>query len=69
VVKEANIKVLGMKCGGCVSSVTAVLRELPGVAEVAVSLEQGEARVVFDDSAVGVESFRAVIADAGFDTD
>jgi copper chaperone len=69
VVKEVNIKVLGMKCGGCVSSVTAVLRELPGVVEVAVSLVQGDARVVFDDSAVGVEAFRAAIADAGFDTD
>ncbi|MCK7498205.1 MAG: heavy-metal-associated domain-containing protein [Comamonadaceae bacterium] len=33
----------GMKCGGCVKSVTNVLQELPGVARAEVSLERGEA--------------------------
>lgn len=65
----AIIKVQGMKCGGCVGSVTSVLRELPGVAEVDVSLEEGQARVVFDGSAVDLDAIRAAIADAGFDTD
>lgn len=68
-VETAVIKVQGMKCGGCVSSVSAVLKELPGIAEVDVSLERGEARVVFDPAALGIDAVRAAIADAGFDTD
>ena len=61
------LKVSGMSCGGCVSSVTRVLEALPGVANVAVSLEKGEASLEFDPLQVDREQMVAVIDDAGFE--
>lgn len=61
------LKVKGMSCGGCVQSVTSVLEALPGVMNVAVSLERGEASVGFDTAMVGREQMAAAIDDAGFE--
>ncbi|HWS13150.1 MAG TPA: heavy-metal-associated domain-containing protein [Rhodocyclaceae bacterium] len=61
------VKVSGMKCGGCVKSVTNVLQELPGVDRVEVLLEPGEARVDYDPGKVQVEAMKQAVADAGFE--
>lgn len=61
------IKVGGMSCQGCVRNVTSVLQALDGVAEVSVSLEAGEAKVVFDPKRVALPALRLAIEDAGFD--
>jgi copper chaperone len=61
------VKVSGMKCGGCVASVTSVLQGLPGVVRADVSLERGEARVDYDPGRVGLEAMKAAIFDAGFE--
>jgi copper chaperone len=54
------LPVAGMTCGGCVRSVERVLAALPGVSQVAVSLEKGEASVQLDP----VQSSREVLAEA-----
>ena len=64
---EVTIKVEGMSCGGCVSNVTGVLKALPGVEGVQVSLEQASATVRFDPAQVSVETLRAAVEDAAFD--
>lgn len=64
---EVTIKVQGMTCGGCVRSVTGVLKGLPGVEDAQVSLEAAEARVRFDPGKVTVDSMRAAVEGAGFD--
>lgn len=64
---STTIKVKGMSCQGCVKSVTRVLQELPGVSKAEVSLERGEASVAYDASAVGLESMKKAIEDAGFE--
>lgn len=61
------VKVSGMKCGGCVKSVTNVLQELPGVNRVEVLLDPGEARVDYDPGKVQVEAMKQAVADAGFE--
>ena len=61
------IRVGGMSCQGCVKNVTGVLKAIPGVTAVDVSLEAGEARIGFDPAQTGVAAFRAAIEDAGFD--
>ena len=61
------IKVGGMSCQGCVRNVTGVLRALPGVGDVEVSLDAGQARVAYDAQQVDVARLRAAIEDAGFD--
>ena len=42
-----------MTCGGCVASVTRVLKAVPGVADVAVTLTPGAAKVTFDPARTG----------------
>ena len=64
--KNVRLTVSGMHCGGCVKSVTRVLEELEGVAEVNVSLE-GYADIQFDESKVSVAQLIETIEDAGFD--
>ena len=54
-----TLKVKGMTCGGCVASVTRVLNSLPGVDEVAVTLEPGTALVTFDPATHGPARIQA----------
>jgi len=62
-----TIKVKGMTCGGCVASVTRVLKAVPGVSDVAVTLQPGEAKVTFDPARTGVSTLQTAIKDAGYD--
>lgn len=59
-----KLKVSGMTCGGCASSVTrAVTAAAPG-AKVSVDLKAGEVAV---DGAAAKQAVVAAIEDAGFD--
>jgi copper chaperone len=64
--ETATVKVSGMTCQGCVRSVTRVLRAIPGVDGVEVSLEKGEAQLRYDPARTGVPAFRKAVEDAGF---
>ena len=61
------LKVGGMSCGGCVGSVTRVLKGLPGVLDAQVSLEKGEAKVSFDPAVASVSQLRGAIENAGYE--
>ena len=59
-----KLKVAGMSCGGCVSSVTrAVSAAAPG-AKVSVDLKSGEVSV---DGTVSKQAIVSAIEDAGYD--
>ncbi|SCX22045.1 copper chaperone [Nitrosomonas eutropha] len=60
------VHIKGMTCGGCVSSVKAVLEKLPGVSNVEVSLNNGQAVVQHDGSCEDI-IFSQVIEGAGFE--
>jgi copper chaperone len=62
------LKVDGMTCGGCVRSVTNVLKALPGVQSAIVSLEASEAKVTFDPVLADPTALRKAIEDAGYET-
>jgi copper chaperone len=64
---EATMKVKGMTCGGCVASVTRVLKAIDGVEQVDVTLDPGQARVTYDPARTTVEVLGLAIEDAGFD--
>ena len=64
---EVTFKVEGMTCGGCVRSVTGVLKGLPGVEDAQVSLEAAAAKVRFDPAKVTVDAMRSAVENAGFD--
>ncbi|MEO8347116.1 MAG: heavy-metal-associated domain-containing protein [Betaproteobacteria bacterium] len=61
-----SLNVQGMTCGGCVASVTRVLKAVPGVADAAVTLQPGVAKVTFDPACANPDALRAAIEDAGF---
>jgi len=65
--EAVTLKVQGMTCGGCVASVTRVLKAVPGVDDVAVTLTPGEAKVAFDPARTDVAALRAAIEGAGYD--
>jgi copper chaperone len=65
--ETAIVKVNGMTCGGCVGSVTRVLKALPGVATAEVSLENGEAKVSFDPTLASLTQLREAIENAGYE--
>jgi copper chaperone len=65
--ESVTLNVQGMTCGGCVASVTRVLKAVPGVSEVAVTLQPGVASVTFDPARTKTAALRAAIEDAGFD--
>lgn len=62
-----TMNVKGMTCGGCVASVTRVLKSVPGVSDVAVTLNPGAAKVTFDPAKTAAPSLRNAVEDAGYD--
>lgn len=65
--KKIEIKIEGMTCSGCVSSVQKALQAVAGVEAISVSLEDGLAVVAFDESACDAEAIIEAIEEAGFD--
>jgi copper ion binding protein len=65
--ETVTMNVKGMTCGGCVASVTRVLKALPGVESVDVKLQPGQATVRYDASKVALPRLKAAIEDAGYD--
>lgn len=64
--KTVTIRIEGMHCGGCSSSVTKALKATEGVEDAQVSYEKGEAVVTYDDQKVTVAKLREVISKTGF---
>lgn len=64
-----TIKVTGMTCGGCSSSVTKALKAINGVDDVIVSLATGQATVQYDETLTSPEQLKSAIKDAGYGVD
>ena len=62
-----QLKIDGMTCGGCVASVTRVVKSVAGVTDARVDLEDGSAEVDFDPSRTGADAIRNAIEGAGYD--
>lgn len=61
-----TIRVEGMHCEGCASSIEKKLKATEGVEEVRVSHEKKEAWVKFDDTKTSVARLRDAINSTGF---
>jgi len=64
--KTTTIRITGMKCGHCSSSVAKALKATAGVQEAEVSSEKGEAVITYDDEKVTEAKLREVINGTGF---
>lgn len=60
------LKITGMTCGGCVSSVTKALKAVPGVSDAKVSLPTGEATVQFDPGVTSPDRLKSAVLQAGY---
>ena len=65
--ETTTLKIDGMTCGGCVASVTRVLRAVPGVSDATVTLTPGHATVIFDAAKTNVPALREAVEEAGYD--
>jgi len=65
--KQITFNVKGMSCQMCVKHVTKALQEVDGVTEVVVSLDENNAKLVYDPSVTGLPQFKAAVADAGYE--
>jgi copper chaperone len=64
--KMVTIRVKGMTCGGCATSVEKALKATEGVQEARVSFESGKALIKYDDQKVTVTKLRLIINSTGF---
>lgn len=64
--ESATLNVSGMTCQGCVASVTRVLKAVPGVSDVVVTLQPGAAKIAYDASRTTLPVLKAAIEDAGY---
>ena len=60
------LKITGMTCGGCVSSVTKALKATSGVSDVQVSLSAGGATVIFDERMTSPDRLKLAVLEAGY---
>ncbi|XP_072966366.1 cation-transporting ATPase HMA5 [Typha angustifolia] len=67
--RRIQVRVTGMTCSACSSSVESAVAALGGVARVSVSLLQNKAHVVFDPNLVKDEEIKDAIEDAGFEAE
>jgi copper chaperone CopZ len=64
--KTTTIRVEGMKCNQCASSVAKALKATAGVREAEVSSEKGQVVITYDDEQVSEAKLREVINSTGF---
>ena len=60
------LKVTGMSCGGCVTTIEGALKAVPGVSGANVSLANHEATVQFEEGQVSREQLQSAIETAGY---
>lgn len=66
--KQQTLPIFGMKCQKCVTRVTALLEEQPGVVEVKILLDEKLAELSFNPSMTSLPFLSAKLKDAGFTT-
>src|SRR5437868_14032543 len=69
ITRTVTLRVKGMTCGGCATSVEKALKSTDGVTDVRVSFEKGKAVVKYDDQKVTVAKLREVINSTGMSCD
>lgn len=65
--QTTELKVNGITCGSCVTSVTKALKRVPGVQDVEVDLGSGIARVRGEHAAHQVPELVAALGEAGYE--
>ena len=64
--KNSTLIIEGMSCSGCARIVEKALKELKGVDDVSVNLEEGTAEVQYDEQKTDTVKFSRAIDEAGY---
>ena len=64
--KSVVFKINGMRCDGCARTIKTLIEHEPGVQIADVSLNKGEARVLFNPQTIGEDQLVATIERPGF---
>lgn len=64
---EKILRVNGMTCGHCEQAVKNAIKELVGVEEVTVSLEERSVKVLYNKDEVDLGDIRCAIENQGYD--
>lgn len=67
--EKITLKVQGMSCGHCVSSIEESVGKLAGVKSVKVNLNSGEVEVEFNSAEVNLSDIKERIDDQGYDVE
>ncbi|MCM3411398.1 copper chaperone CopZ [Metabacillus litoralis] len=67
--EKITLKVQGMSCGHCVSSIEGSVGKLAGVKSVKVNLNSGEVEVEFNSAEVNLCDIKETIDDQGYDVE
>ncbi|KAK0590299.1 hypothetical protein LWI29_025120 [Acer saccharum] len=67
--KRIQVRITGMTCAACSTSVEGALMAVNGVVKASVALLQNKADVVFDPNSVKDEDIKNAIEDAGFEAE
>jgi copper chaperone len=62
---EKTFTISGMSCGGCVNSLTRVLKSVPGIEPL--KIEVGKAQLRLDDARVTSQVVKDAVSRAGFE--
>lgn len=64
--KSSRFQIEGMRCEHCSQRIKSLLEARPGVQLADVSLENKEARVLYDNTAVSEQNLKKIIEEAGY---
>ena len=64
-----RLKITGMHCGHCRTTVERALRGVPGTFGVAVELQEGSAEIDFDPSRADAQQLIGAVRTAGYDAE
>ncbi|MGP4041015.1 copper chaperone CopZ [Gracilibacillus sp. D59] len=65
--EQTTLKVQGMTCGHCKASVEGALKELAGVSNAEVNLEEGTVNVSYNEADVTIEAMEEAVEEQGYD--
>ncbi|KAM4047139.1 copper-transporting ATPase 2 [Anomaloglossus baeobatrachus] len=65
--RTASIRIGGMTCGSCVSTIESTISQRNGVQSISVSLPEGMGTILYTPRETNSEELRAAIEDMGFD--
>ncbi|GAC1418621.1 MAG: hypothetical protein NVSMB57_13220 [Actinomycetota bacterium] len=65
--ERVTLKIDGMTCGGCESSLKEALERLDGVQVIEVSHQEGTAEVLYEPEHASIDALAQAVDEAGYD--